>query len=298
LTLTPNFGIIYILKIGNLTKENMAKSFNQMARKDADAYIIVDALNLAFRYKHSKKPNFAEDYLRTVQSLAQSYKADNVLVTADWGSSSYRCGILPEYKGNRKEKYENQTEQEAEEFRLFMEDYEKTLELLALHYPVFRYKNVEADDIAAQLVAELPESTIWLISSDRDWDLLIKDNVNRFSYVTRKEITKENWSEHYDVSISDYISYKCLTGDAGDNVPGVKGVGPKRAIGLINEFGSAFDIADQLPISSKYKYIESLNDFGAENLLRNYELMDLVTYCYEAIGKENVEDMRSKLESN
>jgi len=296
--LTPNFGIIYILKIGNLTKENMAKSFNQMARKDADAYIIVDALNLAFRYKHSKKPNFAEDYLRTVQSLAQSYKADNVLVTADWGSSSYRCGILPEYKGNRKEKYENQTEQEAEEFRLFMEDYEKTLELLALHYPVFRYKNVEADDIAAQLVAELPESTIWLISSDRDWDLLIKDNVNRFSYVTRKEITKENWSEHYDVSISDYISYKCLTGDAGDNVPGVKGVGPKRAIGLINEFGSAFDIADQLPISSKYKYIESLNNFGAENLLRNYELMDLVTYCYEAIGKENVEDMRSKLESN
>jgi len=276
----------------------MGKSFNQMARKDADAYIIVDALNLAFRYKHSKKPNFAEDYLRTVQSLAQSYKADNVLVTADWGSSSYRCGILPEYKGNRKEKYENQTEQEAEEFRLFMEDYEKTLELLALHYPVFRYKNVEADDIAAQLVAELPESTIWLISSDRDWDLLIKDNVNRFSYVTRKEITKENWSEHYDVSISDYISYKCLTGDAGDNVPGVKGVGPKRAIGLINEFGSAFDIADQLPISSKYKYIESLNNFGAENLLRNYELMDLVTYCYEAIGKENVEDMRSKLESN
>ncbi len=276
----------------------MAKSFKQMARKDADAYIIVDALNLAFRYKHSKKPNFAEDYLRTVQSLANSYKASNVLITADWGSSSYRCGILPEYKGNRKDKYEQQTEQEAEEFRLFMEDYEKTLELLAIHYPVFRYKNVEADDIAAQLVAELPDSTIWLISSDRDWDLLINDNVNRFSYVTRKEITKDNWSDHYDVSIDDYISYKCLTGDAGDNVPGVKGVGPKRAIGLIEQYGSAFDIADQLPIDSKYKYIESLNDFGAENLLKNYELMDLVTYCYEAIGEENVEDMRSKLESN
>lgn len=273
----------------------MAKSFKQMARKDADAYIIVDALNLAFRYKHSKKPNFAEDYLRTVQSLANSYKASNVLITADWGSSSYRCGILPEYKGNRKDKYEQQTEQEAEEFRLFMEDYEKTLELLAIHYPVFRYKNVEADDIAAQLVAELPDSTIWLISSDRDWDLLINDNVNRFSYVTRKEITKDNWSDHYDVSIDDYISYKCLTGDAGDNVPGVKGVGPKRAIGLIEQYGSAFDIADQLPIDSKYKYIESLNDFGAENLLKNYELMDLVTYCYEAIGEENVEDMRSKL---
>ena len=138
----------------------MAKSFKQMAQKDADAYIIVDALNLAFRYKHSKKQDFAEDYLRTVQSLANSYKADNILITADWGSSSYRCGILPEYKGNRKEKYEKQTEQEAEEFRLFMEDYEKTLKLLAIHYPVFRYKNVEADDIAAQLVAELKGNTI------------------------------------------------------------------------------------------------------------------------------------------
>jgi DNA polymerase-1 len=278
----------------------MAKSFKEMAKKDEGTYLIVDALNLAFRYKHSKKQDFAEDYLRTVQSLANSYKADNILITADWGSSSYRCGILPEYKGNRKEKYEKQTEQEAEEFRLFMEDYEKTLKLLAIHYPVFRYKNVEADDIAAQLVAELKDraGAIWMISSDRDWDLLIDENVNRFSYVTRKEVTKENWNDHYDVSIDDYISYKCLTGDAGDNVPGVKGVGPKRAIGLINDFGSAFDIADQLPISSKYKYIESLNEFGAEKLMRNYELMDLVTYCYDAIGEENVNDLRSKLEDN
>jgi len=276
----------------------MAKSFKQMAQKDEGTYMIVDALNLAFRYKHSKKPNFGEDYLRTVQSLAQSYNVGQILITADWGSSSYRCGILPEYKGNRKEKYAKQTEKEAEEFRLFMEDYEVTLKLLAIHYPVFRYKNVEADDIAAQLVAELKGSTIWMISSDRDWDLLIDENVNRFSYVTRKEVTKQNWSTHYDVDIADYISFKCLTGDAGDNVPGVSGVGPKRALGLIQAYGSAFDIADQLPIVSRYKYIDSLNKFGSENLLRNYELMDLVTYCYDAIGEENVEDMRSKLASN
>jgi len=271
----------------------MAKSFKELFKKDEGTYMIVDALNLAFRYKHSKKPNFGEDYLRTVQSLAQSYNAGQILITADWGSSSYRCGILPEYKGNRKEKYAKQTEKEAEEFRLFMEDYENTLKLLAIHYPVFRYKNVEADDIAAQLVAELEGSTIWLISSDRDWDLLIDDNVNRFSYVTRKEITKQNWGTHYEVDRREYISFKCLTGDAGDNVPGVPGVGPKRALGLIQEYGSAFDIADALPI-----HIQALNIFGADNIYKNYELMDLVTYCADAIGEENVEDMRSKLASN
>jgi 5'-3' exonuclease len=276
----------------------MGKSFKQMVEKDADTVLIVDALNLAFRYKHSKKPNFGEDYLRTVQSLAQSYNCGTILITADWGSSSYRTKILPEYKGNRKEKYAQQTEQEAEEFRMFMEDYEKTLELLSEYYPIFRYKNVEADDIAAQLVAELKGSTIWLISSDRDWDLLIDENVNRFSYVTRKEITKQNWGEHYEVDRREYISFKCLTGDAGDNVPGVPGVGPKRALGLIQEYGSAFDIADALPISSKYKYIQALNKFGADNIYKNYELMDLVTYCTDAIGQENVKDIRSSLGSN
>ena len=267
-----------------------------MAKKDESTVMIVDALNLAFRYKHSKKPNFGEDYLRTVQSLATSYNAGKVLITADWGSSSYRTNILPEYKGNRKEKYAEQTEQEAEEFRVFMEDYEKTLVLLEQYFPLFRYKNVEADDIAAFLVSELKkDNTIWLISSDRDWDLLIDDSVNRFSYVTRKEITEDNWSEHYDVERGSYISFKCLTGDAGDNVPGVPGVGPKRAIGLIEQYGSAFDIADNLPIESRYKYIQALNEFGAENLLRNYELMDLVTYSEEAIGAENVQDIKERL---
>mgnify|MGYP003959214389 CR=1 FL=1 len=41
----------------------MAKSFKEMAKKDEGTYLIVDALNLAFRYKHSKKRNFAEDYI-------------------------------------------------------------------------------------------------------------------------------------------------------------------------------------------------------------------------------------------
>jgi len=63
-------------------------------------------------------------------------------------------------------------------------------------------------------------------------------------------------------------------------------------------YGSAFDIADALPISSKYKYIQALNKFGADNIYKNYELMDLVTYCTDAIGQENVKDIRSSLGSN
>jgi len=41
-----------------------------------------------------------------------------------------------------------------------------------------------------------------------------------------------------------------------------------------------------------------LNKFGADNIYKNYELMDLVTYCTDAIGQENVKDIRSSLGSN
>ena len=251
--------------------------------------MIVDALNLAFRYKHSGARDFAEDYLRTIESLKKSYKASWVIITADQGSSSYRKAIYPLYKQNRKDKYEQQTEQEQLEFELFFEDFTTTLELLAEHYPVLRFPGVEADDIAAYIVGKkrrLPVEQIWLMSSDKDWDLLIKPGVGRFSYVTRKEVTWENWNDHYAFEPEQYISVKCLMGDSGDNVPGVPGIGPKRAQQLVEEYGTAWDIINSIPLAGKYKYIQAINEYK-EQLQVNYQLMDLVTYCNDAIGQDN-----------
>ena len=166
-------------------------------------------------------------------------------------------------------------------------------------YPVLRFKGVEADDIAAHLVKERDQYNleyIWLISSDRDWDLLIQENVGRFSYVTRKEVTLENWSQHYEVSPEQYISLKCLTGDKGDNVPGIPGIGPKRATSLIKQYGDAMNIYDAAPINSNYKYIQALNE-NAEQILQNYELMDLIAFCDEAIGADNISAIGSILDA-
>ena len=251
--------------------------------------MIVDALNLAFRYKHTKARNFASDYLRTVESLAKSYKAQYIVIAADQGSSSYRKDIYPDYKQNRKDKYEQQTEAEKLEFELFFEDFIETLELLEQNYPVLRFAGVEADDIAAYIVGKkrkLPIDEIWLMSSDKDWDLLIKPGVGRFSYVTRKETTWESWQDQYSFEPEQYIHVKCLMGDSGDNVPGVPGIGPKRAQQLVEEYGTTWDIINSIPISGKYKYIEALNQ-SKEQLELNYQLMDLVTYCQDAIGTEN-----------
>ena len=256
--------------------------------------LIVDGLNIAFRWKHQGVLDFKYDYIRTVESLAKSYNAGQIIVLAD-GGSFYRKEIFPEYKANRKEKYADQTEQEAKEFEMFMAEFSNTLTLLKEKYPVFQFRGVEADDIAAYIVKEFDYDDCWLISSDKDWDLLISDKVSRFSTVTRKETTVHNWDEHYDFEIPDYITFKCLTGDKGDNVPGIPGIGPKRAVQLMQQYGDVFDIYGACPIDGKYKYIQNLNE-NAEQLLMNVELMDLLTYCDEAIGKENTEVINTTLE--
>ena len=255
--------------------------------------LIVDGLNIAFRWKHQGVLDFKYDYIRTVESLAKSYNAGQIIILAD-GGSFYRKEIFPEYKANRKEKYADQTEQEAKEFEMFMAEFSNTLTLLKEKYPVFQFKGVEADDIAAYIVKEFDYDDCWLISSDKDWDLLISDKVSRFSTVTRKETTVHNWDEHYDFEIPDYITFKCLTGDKGDNVPGIPGIGPKRAVQLMEQYGDVFDIYGACPIDGKYKYIQNLNE-NAEQLLMNVELMDLLTYCDEAIGKENTEVINTTL---
>ena len=273
----------------------MGFSFNE--KLESNSTLIVDALNLAFRWKHQGRTDFRYDFDRTIQSLAVSYSCSRIIVASDWGSSSYRKIISDKYKQNRKDKFAEQTEEEKIAFEEFFEEYEASLEVAAENYMVLRYQGVEADDIAAHLVKYKDTynlGTIWLISSDRDWDLLIQKDVSRFSYVTRKEVTLENWDTHYDCTPEEYISVKCLMGDKGDNVAGFPGIGPKRAVSLVKEYGSAYDIYEAVPINSKYKFIQGLNE-NPEQILQNYELMDLITYCDDAIGSENISDIEGRL---
>lgn len=259
--------------------------------------MIVDAMNVAFRWKHSGAAKFVDDYIATVMSLAKSYDAGTIIVAADWGGSSYRKAIFPEYKANRKELVEKQSAEEKEAARKFFDEYERVLEAIDKHprIQLFRYQGVEADDIAAYLVTRLHDygfDQAWLISSDRDWDLLVGPHVSRFSTVTRKEITLDTWD--YPVTPEQYISYKVLTGDSGDNIPGIPGVGPKRAAALIEQYGSAMDIYDACPLPGKQKFIQAVNE-NRDQILINYELMDLISFCQEAIGHNNVNDIGRRL---
>lgn len=279
----------------------MVKTFKDMQSVEPGSVLVVDSFNLGFRWLHKGAKKFCDEYVATVESLRKSYKCQHVVLACDWGSSSYRKLLLPEYKENRKEKQALQTPEEAQKFQDFFKEYMNTLDYYKsnTNVPVLRYQGVEADDIGAYIVKRrkaLGIKRIVLVSTDRDWDLLVSEDVMRFSYVTAKEVRLDNWREHYDYAPDDHISVKCLMGDSGDNIPGVAGIGPKKAAALVASYGTTYDIIANLPISSKYKHINSLNAFGSENLILNYKLMDLLEHCDEALGNETCESITSTLQ--
>ena len=264
--------------------------------------LIVDGLNVAFRWRYKKVPYYTNDYVRTVESLAKSYNCGKIVVLAD-GGSTYRKNLYPDYKANRKDRYKDQTEAEKEEFTQFLAEFANAFKRLQNKgHLIIKQRGLEADDLAAWIVGKRRKFGIdetWLISSDKDWDLLIDDDVSRFSTVTRKEVTVNNWDEHYNFDKEMFLTFKCLAGDAGDNIPGIKGIGPKRAETLIEQYGDLFDIYNACPIDSKYKFIQELNE-NADRLLLNAELMDLQSYSEQALieAEMNLEDLSSKIQTH
>ena len=263
--------------------------------------LLVDALNLAFRYIGQSNFSFSDKYVSTLKSLARSYDAAHIVVACDKGSSTYRKEILPEYKMNRKEKHEQRTDKEKADFEAFFDEFRVAMDMVQEDdaFVFLQYQGVEADDIAGHIVTNLDLTTekTWLISSDRDWDLLISPKVSRFSYVTREEITWDTWEDKYgELPPEFYLTYKCLVGDPGDNIKGIEGVGPKRAQSIIETYGDIFDIIGNLPLSGTTQYIKNLNK-SEDLLMKNIQLMDLATFCTDAIGADNVLDINSTLQA-
>ena len=69
----------------------MAFNFSKVLEKDEGSVLIVDSLNLAFRWKHQGRTDFCDEYVKTVVSLAHSYRCENIIITSDLGTSTYSC---------------------------------------------------------------------------------------------------------------------------------------------------------------------------------------------------------------
>ncbi|BDP40982.1 DNA polymerase I [Deinococcus aetherius] len=108
----------------------------------------------------------------------------------------------------------------------------------ALGFPRLEEPGFEADDVIASLtrMAEGKGFQVRIVTSDRDAYQLLDDHVrvisNDFSLVGPGEVF-----DKYGVTVRQWVDYRALTGDASDNIPGAKGIGPKTAAKLLQEYG-------------------------------------------------------------
>jgi 5'-3' exonuclease len=254
---------------------------------DADNLLLLDGVNLAFRYLQRKNfDNYVDDYIRTVTSLAKSYQAKRVICCFDSGASAYRKSIFPQYKDNRKVE---RTVEEQERFTAFFNCLNEVVD--ALPYEHFKFKGIEADDLIAYLVKNLsPKFThTWVVSSDRDLYQLLREDVSIFNMYSRKEITINTLFEDTGMTPKEYAMSRMIEGDSGDNIRGIEGIGPKRAQALVKEYKTLDNLLASLPIAGKAKYIQNLNN-GRETLLLNEQLINLVAHNKAAISASEKAD--------
>ena len=99
---------------------------------------------------------------------------------------------------------------------------------------------VEADDVMAYITHKLKadDNHITLMSSDQDFLQLVSHNVSVYAPTKKKFYTPERVKEEFGVSSINFLIKKILMGDKSDNVPGVKGLGPKKLSKLFPELSS------------------------------------------------------------
>ncbi|NQV73897.1 DNA polymerase I [bacterium] len=120
----------------------------------------------------------------------------------------------------------------------------------AMDIPVVEVEGVEADDVIGTLAkqAERDGAHTVIVSPDKDFQQLLSSKVEMFRPAYRGEefdpITEASFKEKFGLNPIQFIDVLALMGDAADNVPGVKGIGEKTAVKLIEEYGTLENLLD------------------------------------------------------
>lgn len=162
-------------------------------------------------------------------------------VVWDAGLPKFRTDIYPEYKAQRSAM--------PDELKAQLDHLDDILE--AMNVPAIRAPGFEADDALATLSKLTPDDVeLMLVTGDQDAMQLVDGNV-KVMRTTRgvsetKTYGREDVIEEYGVTPEQIPDYKALMGDSSDNIPGVKGIGPKGASSLLQQFGTLGEIYDNL----------------------------------------------------
>lgn len=192
--------------------------------------------------------------------LSTAKPDDSFVCVFDASRTTFRQDIYPQYKANRSETPADLISQAI----LVREG------AAAMGMPVLCIQGVEADDVIATLARQNCTATdaTRIITSDKDLMQLVSDCVFLYDGMKQREIRAPQVLEKFGVRPDQVIDVQSLMGDSSDNVPGVTGIGPKKASEFINQFGSL----DEL-----YNHLDEIKNERIRNLLRDNREMAYIS---------------------
>ncbi len=250
---------------------------------------LIDGYGFVFRAYHSLPPLTRGDgtpvgavygFTNMLIKLLAGLDVSHVAMVFDAGSKTFRNDIYEDYKANRPPCPEDLKPQ----FPIVREAAE-SLDLAILEKAGF-----EADDIIATLAKKYSKEgyQVVIVSSDKDLMQLIDDNVSMYDAMKNRNIGEKEVLEKFNVKPEKVLDLLSLMGDSADNIPGVRGIGPKTAAELINEYGDLegiFANLDKIKQKKRKEYLEN----GQESALLSRNLVRLKEDVEIGLTQEDLE---------
>lgn len=270
--------------------------------------LLVDAFNLFIR-SFAAFPSMSSyghqiggcvGFLKTLKKVVGETYPSHIVVAWEGGGSSRRRAIFKEYKQNRKpEKLNRFYEDDIPESDENKAKQVGALAQLLRHLPVCQVyvSDCEADDVIAYLCNHtFKDHPKVIMSSDRDLFQLLNDKTRVYSLHKKVYYTAEDVQDEFRINIRNFALAKAICGDAGDNVPGVDGVGFKTLVKRMPFFGLDHDLTIEEVVAyagTRLKEAKAYRSIAeSEELIRrNWKLVHLGDHALAPIQTERIENI-------
>lgn len=183
--------------------------------------LIIDSHNLMHRARFGFGDGPHKIYFNFFRMLKSELKLHQpeIVYIVDEGRATISKELSPEYKATRQKLHDPQFWREKDEI------FDTIKRLSGFVY--LRHAHRECDDVIGHLAINVhSDDDVTIVSTDSDFIQLITDNVHLWHPKKKKYL--DAWN-------CDYVTWKGLRGDPTDNIPGVRGIGPKRATALATD---------------------------------------------------------------
>lgn len=243
-------------------------------------------------------------YLRSLGYAIKTFRPTRVILVFDGlGSTHNKKNLYPQYKANRSttrltnwDIFENKDD----EGEAMVGQMTRLIQYLQqLPVTLVSIDKIEADDSIGYIVDhyEKDESCkeVTIMSADKDFYQLISNKTSVYSPTKRKTYKVQDIIDEFGVHPNNYLLYKVLLGDNSDNLPGVRGIGPKKAIKMFPlDDEQEHDLEDLFSISEDN--IDANAMYGSvlefkHQLEINYQLMNIRIPNISEQGKEVISNL-------